>query len=71
MGAVLRVGGMRMRVDKRDQRCVMINVDPETTAREPAVLRTVARERAACAGVYGTTVVPGPVSVGDAVHIAP
>ena len=69
VGAVLRVGGMRMRVDKRDQRCVMINVDPETTAREPAVLRTVARERAACAGVYGTTVVPGPVSVGDPVHI--
>jgi uncharacterized protein len=69
VGAELQVGGMRMRVDKRDQRCVMINVDPETTARDPAVLRTVARERDACLGVYGTTVAPGPVSVGDPVRI--
>lgn len=67
VGAVLRVGGMRMRVDKRDSRCVMVNVDPATTRRDPAVLRTIARERDACLGVYGTTVQPGRVAVGDAV----
>jgi uncharacterized protein len=69
VGAVLAVGGLRMRVDKRDGRCVVIDVDPATTARNPAVLRTVARERQGCLGVYGTTVRPGRASVGDAVVI--
>lgn len=67
VGAVLAVGGLRMRVDKRDQRCVVVNVDPATTERNPAVLRAVAQQRQACLGVYGTTVQPGRVSVGDVV----
>jgi uncharacterized protein len=69
VGAVLTVGGLRMRVDKRDERCVMINVDPATTERNTAVLRAVAQQRQACLGVYGATVRPGRVSVGDAVVI--
>lgn len=67
VGRVLRVGALRVRVDKRDQRCVMVNVDPVTTRRSPAVLRAIAREREACLGVYGTTVQPGRVAVGDPV----
>jgi hypothetical protein len=47
----------------------MVNVDPTTTARDPAVLRAIARERQACFGVYGSTVVPGRVAVGDAVTV--
>ncbi|HEU4539384.1 MAG TPA: hypothetical protein VFS00_34935, partial [Polyangiaceae bacterium] len=62
-----QIGGLRMRVDKRDQRCVMVNVDPATAERDPAVLRAIAREREACLGVYGSTVQPGRVAVGDAV----
>ncbi len=69
VGRVLRIGGMRMRVDKRDQRCVMVNVDPQTTARDPDVLRTIARERDACLGVYGTVVEPGPITTGDTITV--
>lgn len=69
VGAVLAVGGIRMRVDKRDERCMMINVDPATIERNTAVLRTVAQQRQACLGVYGTTVRPGRVAVGDPVVI--
>lgn len=69
VGRTLRIGGMRMRVDQRDQRCVMINVDPATTSKNPAVLRTVAREREACFGVYGSTVHPGRIVVGDVVTL--
>lgn len=69
VGRVLHVGGLRMRVDKRDQRCVMVNVDPTTVARNPAVLRAIARERGSCLGVYGSTVVPGRVAVGDVVTV--
>jgi uncharacterized protein len=69
VGSVVRVGGMRMRVDQRDQRCVMINVDPVTTQKNPDVLRAVAQQRGACLGVYGSTVEPGRVAVGDRVFL--
>ena len=69
VGAELLIGTMMMRVDKRDKRCVMVNVDPENSSRNPAVLRAVAQERQACAGVYGTIVQPGVVRIGDAVVI--
>lgn len=67
VGSVLRVGSVRMRVDQRDKRCVMINVDPDTDERDPSVLRAVAQTREAYAGVYGTTVTPGRIAVGDPV----
>jgi uncharacterized protein YcbX len=67
VGAVLQIGDARMRVDLRDERCVMVNVDPATAKRDPAILRTIARERDACLGVYGSTVTPGRVAVGDSV----
>ena len=69
VGAVVRIGGMRMRIDQRDERCVIVNVDPETTERDPAVLRTLVRERQSCAGVYGSTVEPGRVAIGDPVSL--
>lgn len=65
VGTVVRVGGMRMRVDKRDGRCVVITIDPVSGERNPAILRVVAGERDGCVGVYGSVVEPGPVAVGD------
>jgi uncharacterized protein YcbX len=67
VGCVLRIGSARMRVDKRDGRCVVITIDPVTTERNPAILRTVARDRQGCLGVYGSTVEPGRVAVNDPV----
>lgn len=69
VGAVLRIGSMRMRVDKRDGRCVVITIDPDTTERRPEILRTVARDREGCLGVYGSTVEPGHIRRGDQVHL--
>ena len=71
VGRVLRIGGLRMRVDKRDQRCVIVTIDPVTLARDPAILRAIARERGAQFGVYGSTVEPGEVSLGDPVELEP
>jgi uncharacterized protein YcbX len=71
VGSVLRIGGFRMRVDQRDPRCVMVNIDPVTSERDALVLRTIARERETYLGVYGSTVQPGPVTVGDAVTVEP
>ena len=69
VGRVLRIGGLRMRVDKRDGRCVIVTIDPVTTERNPAVLRAIAQDRQGCLGVYGSTVEPGRIAVGDPVVI--
>jgi hypothetical protein len=71
VGRVLRIGGMRMRVDERDARCAVITIDPATAEREPGVLRAVAQERDGCMGVYGSTVQPGRIRLGDPVLIEP
>jgi uncharacterized protein YcbX len=69
VGSVLRIGGLRMRVDKRDGRCAVITIDPVTTERNPAILGAVTRLRDGCLGVYGSTVEPGRIAVGDPVLI--
>jgi uncharacterized protein YcbX len=69
VGCVLRVGGTSVRVDKRDGRCAVITIDPQTTERNPAILRTVTRDRGGCLGVYGSTVQPGRVALDDLVFI--
>jgi uncharacterized protein len=71
VGRTLRVGdgGMALRIDRRDKRCMVINLDPATGERNPAVLRAVAEHRDVQLGVYGTVVTPGEVAVGDTVLI--
>lgn len=70
VGCVLAIGGARMRVDKSDGRCVVITIDPATGEKNPEILRAVTRERQGCLGVYGSTVEPGRVAVGDRVVMA-
>lgn len=69
VGRALRIGGLRMRVDQRDKRCVMVTIDPVTLRRDPAILRAIAQERDARFGVYGSTVEPGRVEAGDLVRL--
>ncbi len=69
VGRTLELGSARIRVDQRDERCVLINVDPVSGERDPSVLKTVGRERDACLGVYGATVRPGMIRVGDIVAV--
>jgi uncharacterized protein YcbX len=69
VGSVLRIGEARMRVDQRDRRCAVVTVDPSTAARNPEVLRVIARARQGYLGVYGSTVRSGRIAVGDPVVI--
>ncbi len=67
VGRELGIGELVMRVDRRDKRCVIVNIDPRTGLRTPVVLKAVARHRDMCLGVYGSVVTPGRVAVGDPV----
>lgn len=69
VGGLLQIGELRMRADQRDKRCVMVNIDPTTDHRDPNVLRAIARQRQNRLGVYGATVEPGQIAVGDAVFL--
>ena len=69
VGHTLTIGNARLRVDQRDSRCVVVTIDPETGERHPAVLRAVAQERDGCLGVYGSTVEPGRIAIGDPVIV--
>jgi len=69
VGCSLRIGETIVRIDRRDTRCIVVNVDPGTGRPDAALLKVIGRHRGACAGVYGTTVRPGLVQVGDVVSI--
>ncbi|HUI10107.1 MAG TPA: MOSC domain-containing protein [Bacteroidota bacterium] len=57
-------------VTMRDQRCRMVNLDPETGAQDARVMKTIARLNESCAGVYATVVRRGMIRVGDRVSLA-
>lgn len=62
--------GLIMRVDRHDKRCVIVNVDPLTSERDPAMLRAVGDEHGGLAGMYGSIVRPGRIAVGDPIFAA-
>jgi len=61
--------GPAIGVTIRDERCVMVNLDPDTAERDPEVMRTVVRLNENCAGVYGTVVRAGELRVGQIVTL--
>jgi uncharacterized protein YcbX len=50
-------------------RCVLITIDPDTAAKEPRVMRTVAQQFGNAYGVYATAARPGLIRVGDPVRV--
>lgn len=72
VGKVLEFGqgeGPIIRVTMRDKRCVMINLDPDTAASDPDVMKTVVRLNDNHAGVYGEVVRSGELKVGQLVTL--
>jgi uncharacterized protein YcbX len=52
-----------------DERCMMVNLDPETAVQDPRVMKTVVRLNNNNAGVYATVVRTGTIRVGDRVSL--
>jgi uncharacterized protein YcbX len=59
-----------VRVTMCDERCMMINIDPETGAQDAQVMKAVVRLNRNNAGVYATVVQSGTIRVGDRVALA-
>ena len=62
-------GGPAVNVTLRDERCMMVNLDPETAAQDPRVMKTVVGLNQNTAGVYATVVRTGAIRVGDPVRL--
>jgi uncharacterized protein len=62
--------GPAVSVTLRDERCMMINLDPETARQDPQVMKAVVRLNDNCAGVYATVVRRGLIRIGDVVRLA-
>ncbi|AXC14865.1 MOSC domain containing protein [Acidisarcina polymorpha] len=70
VGQKLEVGRQAvMQVAKRNMRCKLITLDPDSAQPSPEVMKLVAREHQSCAGIYLTAVIEGMVSVGDSIRL--
>jgi uncharacterized protein YcbX len=71
VGRTLRFGeansGAAVGVTMKDERCVMVNFDPDTAERDSEVMKAVVRLNQNYAGVYGTVVRAGELRVGQVV----
>src|SRR6266481_2686589 len=61
--------GAAVGVTMRDERCVMLNLDPDTAERDSEVMKTVVRMNENYAGVYGTVIRAGELRVGQVVTL--
>ena len=70
VGRELQVGELvALQVVKKDQRCVMITLDPETAVSAPQVLVRVSQNHDGCAGVYAAVLREGNVRVEDPIYL--
>ncbi len=59
----------RIRLNRRIERCVMITLDPDSSAKQPDLLRHIAQTRDNCVGVHATPERLGLLRVGDVVRL--
>ncbi len=72
VGHRLQIGARTViAVVKRDSRCKMIMLDPETGEANPEVMRHLARSRDGQAGVYAAVLVEGMIRPGDEIALLP
>lgn len=75
VGGVLRFGetpgGAAIGITNYDERCSMVNLDPDTARPDPEVLKAIVRERNNNAGVYATVIRRGRIEIGQPIFFEP
>src|SRR6185436_9913066 len=59
----------QVRLNRRNVRCAMTNIEPDTAARDARVLKTIVNMRDECAGIYGSVQRVGRVCEGDPIYL--
>jgi uncharacterized protein len=68
LGRKLQAGEAELEVIDRCVRCLVINLDPDTTVSTPSLLELMVERHEKCMGMYCRVVRPGRVSLGDSVR---
>jgi uncharacterized protein YcbX len=55
----------------RDERCAMVNLDPDSAITAPEVMKAIVRTNQNCAGIYGAVTSIGRVAVGQNIFLHP
>lgn len=70
VGRTLQIGEkLRILIDKKDPRCVIVNLDPDTATSSPTVLKTVGKMHKGSIGVYAITRQEGVARAGDPIYL--
>jgi hypothetical protein len=70
VGRTLRVGAKtEIAVLKRDSRCKICTLDPDTAQPNPDVMKQLAREHEGKAGIYGAVLIEGTIRPGDEIAL--
>ncbi len=64
-----QVNGPRISVTMRDERCSMVNLDPDSARSDPQVMKSIVRANENKAGIYGTVIRTGRLAVGQSVQL--
>ncbi|WNC15751.1 MOSC domain-containing protein [Brevibacillus brevis] len=70
IGKQIRIGEVVLQVNRHCERCMYVNIDPDTLQLHPAVLKTCVRVHDNHFGVYASVVTPGEIAEGDAVFVS-
>jgi len=72
LGGVLSFGEVddapAVAVTMRDERCSMVNLDPDSASPAPEVMKAIVRARENYAGIYGAVTRPGRLVVGQTIR---
>jgi uncharacterized protein len=60
---------VRLKIVKKDSRCVIPTLDPVTAISNPLVLETIKSRHNGCFGVYAEVVYPGTIKLGDSISV--
>lgn len=75
LGGVLSFGeggdAPAVAVTLRDERCSMLNLDPDSARPAPEVLKAAVRANQNCAGIYATVIRTGRLAVGQSISLRP
>jgi uncharacterized protein len=62
-------GAAAVAVTMRDLRCSMVNLDPDSAAPAPGVMKAIVRANQNNAGVYGTVTRSGRLEAGQSIFL--
>ncbi|KQL44941.1 Fe-S oxidoreductase [Brevibacillus choshinensis] len=70
IGKQIRINDVVLQVNRHCERCMYVNIDPDTLKMNPAVLKTCVKRHDNHFGVYASVITPGMLAEGDTVYVS-